>query len=81
MQVQGFFVWMRVTDDMPPTETAQEIKTSIGFGQPQITPVFVFPEETPAHHTTFKSHDGYVAHSHEVRPDHSGVPKEWGDNV
>lgn len=31
---------------------------------------------SPETHTHFRSHDGYVVHSHEVRTDHEGVARD-----
>jgi hypothetical protein len=33
------------------------------------------PPANPPHHTGMRAHDGYVAHSHEIRPDHEGVER------
>lgn len=33
--------------------------------------------ERIAGHTEMASHDGYAPHSHEVRPDHKGVKREY----
>jgi hypothetical protein len=97
MKTMGFFILVRVPDNMNPATTGEEIRTSVGFGNPKVTPVFQLkyePEAEPlpfqellAHdgyptHRELLAHDGYATHSHEVRQDHLGVHrKEWGDNV
>jgi len=94
MKAMGFFVLVRVPNNMNPVKTGEEIRTSVGFGNPQVTPLFQLdyePETEPLtfqdppglrRHTAKLAHDGYATHSHEVRQDHLGVHrKEWGDNV
>ena len=92
MKTMGFFVMVRVPNNMNPATTGEEIRTSIGFGQPQVTPLFQLeyePEtEVPTfqdppeisqvfpRHTEMLAHDGYARHTHEVRPDHLGVHRK-----
>ncbi len=84
MQVMGFTVWVRVPDNMNANQVSEEIRTSVGFGQAQVVPQFVFPDppESKKFHSEMLAHDGYASHCHTIRADHLGVHrKEWDDNV
>jgi hypothetical protein len=42
--------------------------------------LFKFVDKNRFSHSGLSAHDGYVEHSHEVRPDHDGVERQVPDN-